>query len=69
LVNGIQLPRVRILETRERNKSRERPVECDRKPPLSASSVTFYQHFSWEFRALLPRIRHQDYFGRKAQVS
>jgi len=40
---------VRILETRER------PVECDKNSPLSACSVTFYQHFSWEYRFLLSR--------------
>jgi len=40
--------------------SRKRPVECDRNPPLSASSVTFYQHFSWEFHFLLSRIGPLD---------
>jgi len=36
--------------------SREISTECDKNPPLSASSVTFYQHFSWEFRFLLSKI-------------
>jgi len=38
--------RVRILEMREGVREKGIPVECDRHPPLSASSVTFYQHFS-----------------------
>jgi len=39
--------------------SRERPEECDRNLPLSVSSVTFCQHFSWEFRSLILRIKAQ----------
>jgi len=43
-----------------RELSRETSIECDRNSPLSVSSVTFYQHFSWDFRSLLSRIRWLD---------
>jgi len=38
---------MRILEMRE-GSYQEKCPECDANLPLSASSVTFYQNFSWE---------------------
>jgi len=50
---------MRILETREENYQNKDLVECDRNPPLSASSVTFYQNTSLK-NSLLSRIGPQE---------